>query len=79
MGEVIRGGKLLGECKRRGEEIRAWRDISGRKGGRWSEGERKTLKKLNGETALGAEALFDANAGVKREGLRRRPAWILQG
>lgn len=65
-------GKLLGECKRRGEEIRAWRDISkgrvvgGVKG-------RKTLKKekLNRQTAFGAGVLFDANTGIKREGLRR--------
>lgn len=39
--------KLLGECKRRREEIRDWRDISERKGGRWREGEGKTLKKEN--------------------------------
>lgn len=40
------------------------------RGGRWSEGERTTLKKekLNGETALGAGALLDANTGVQRRG-----------
>lgn len=72
-------GKLLGEHKRRGEEIRAWREISERKGGRWSEGrERKTLKKdtFNSKAALRAEALFVANTGVKGEGLRHPPAWI---
>lgn len=40
-------------------------------------GERKTLKKdrVKREAALRAEA----NAGIKGEGLRHRPAWILQG
>lgn len=40
------------------------------RGGRWSEGERTTLKKekLNGEAALGAGALLDANTGVQRRG-----------
>lgn len=44
-------------------------------------GEGKTLKKdtLNREAALRAEALFGANTGIKGEGLRHRPAWILQG
>lgn len=44
-------------------------------------GERKALKKdtLNREAASRAEALFGANAGIKGEGLRHRPAWILQG
>lgn len=40
------------------------------RGGRWSERERTTLKKekSNGETALGAGALLDANTGVQRGG-----------
>lgn len=73
--------KLLGECKRRGEEIRVWRDISEKKGWTVARGRGENVKEreLNGETALGGEALFDANTGVKREGLRRQPTWILQG
>lgn len=39
-------------------------------------GGRKTLKE---EAASRAEALVGANAGIKGEGLRHRPAWILQG
>lgn len=42
-------------------------------------GEGKTLKKETFKAALRAEALFGANAGRKGEGLRHRPAWILQG
>lgn len=44
-------------------------------------GERKTLKrdKFNRETALSVEVLFVANTGIKGEGPRHPPAWILQG
>lgn len=68
-------GKVLGECKRRegkggksepGETSTKERVDGGAR-------ERKTLKKekLNRETALEAEVLFDANTAVKREGLKR--------
>lgn len=71
-------GKLLGECKRRREpeEISVKERVDD---GARGEGETLKRDKFNRETVLSVEVLFVANTGVKGEGPRHRPAWILQG
>lgn len=79
MGEVISGGKppwRMQKKRKKSEpgELSAKERVDGGAGREENIREREIE-----QTALGPEGLFDANTGVKREGLRCRPARIFQG